>query len=296
MNIMGRRWVYLGVFIVMTVAAIALLAVRGLNLGIDFTGGSLLERHISRPVTAGEVRSVLSSSELRDLGLGKSVVQPLENRRDVLIRARSLTNDEVARVDAALDKAFGKVEDRRTEIVGPVIGREILTKAFWALAIASVGILGYVAWRFEPRSGVTAVAALIHDVLVVLGLFALVGREINSSFVAAVLTVVGYSINDTIVVYDRIRENLRFRRKESFSQVVNDSILQTLARSINTGVSTVFTVTALYFLGGETIKDFALALLVGVVSGTYSSIFVASPLWVIWREREERRSALARAR
>ena len=295
MNIIGRRHIFLGISAVLVVASLVLLFTKGLNLGIDFRGGTLLERAIPGQVTANAVREVLTGGELAHLGLGGSTVQPLADestadRTVMLIRTHAFENPgAVAEIDAALEAAFGEVEVRRTELVGPVIGAELVRQALWALGIAFVAMVIYISLRFEFRFGVAALVALMHDVVVALGVVSLLGSEVNTPFVAAILTIVGYSINDTIVVFDRIRENLSTRRRESLAEIVNTSVRQTIMRSINTSATTLVVLFALYFFGGSTIKDFTLTLLVGIFAGTYSSIFVASPLWWIWRQAGERR-------
>lgn len=291
---------YRGIFLVATVliTALALLAigVRGFNLGIDFTGGTLLERGLPRPVTAAEVQQVLGGPSLSDLRLGGAVVQPLEQGHSVLIRTRELSQREIGRIDQALQETFGSVDERRTEVVGPVIGRELVNQALFAVLLAVGGILVYVTLRYEHRFGIAAIVALLHDVLVVLGLYALLGLEFNVSTVAVVLTVLGYSVNDTIVVFDRVRERLsRFARRRDYDRLANEAITQTLPRTINTAGTTLVVVLALLLLGGSSLRDFSLGLFVGVASGTYSSIFVASTLWVVWRMAEERHRARARA-
>ena len=165
------------------------------------------------------------------------------------------------------------------------IGQELIRKAILAVVISSIGILAYITLRFEYRFATVAVVCLLHDVLVVLGLFALLGREVNSPFVAAILTVVGYSINDTIVIFDRIRENLRFRKKESYEEIVENSLRQSLSRTINTSITTFVVVLMLVLFGGRAIQDFALALLIGIICGTYSSLLVASSLWLAWTKK-----------
>jgi preprotein translocase subunit SecF len=176
--------------------------------------------------------------------------------------------------------------------VGPVIGRELTSNAFWAVVVASILMLIYITVRFEFKFGVAAIIALLHDVFMIMGIFALTGKQVDSPFVAAILTIIGYSINDTIVIFDRIRENLKFhKRGESYADLVDMSINQTLARSINTVGTTLVSIIALYFFGGGSIKTFTFALLFGIISGCYSSIFIASPIWVAWKEWEERRKA-----
>ncbi len=298
MNLHRFYRIYLAFAVSVTVLALVITFWRGLNLGIDFTGGTLLERAFSRPVSPQEVREVLAGPELADLNLGQSTVQPIGGTegpaRVVLIRARSLEQSELRRLDDALRKAFGSVEDRRTEIVGPVVGRELVAKAIWASVISAVLIAAYTAFRFEYRFAVATLFSLLHDISVSLAVLALTRQEVNTPFVAAILTVAGYSINDTIVIFDRIRENLRSRRGESLGELATRSINETLVRSLYTGLTTLFTIVALHFFGGATIRDFTLTLLVGIIAGGYSSIFVASPLWLAWRLLDERRQGLSR--
>lgn len=295
LNIMGTRKTWLTLSGILVLGCLILLLTRGLNFGLDFTGGTLLERDFKKPVTAAQIRSVLKGPELKELDLGKSVIQPVGDGSEALIRTKALSDQEIRKVDEALAKKFDKVEERRTEMVEPVIGRELLAQAGWALLIAWLLIMVYIGFRFEFRFGIAAVAALIHDVVIALGIFALIGREVNMPFVAAILTIVGYSINDTIVVFDRIRENLQKRRREGLVELVNDSIVQTLPRTINTSVTTLFAIVAILLFGGATLKDFSLALFIGIIVGTYSSIYIASPLWLGLKSMEEKKRTRGKA-
>ena len=292
---MGTRKTWLTLSGILVLGCLILLLTRGLNFGLDFTGGTLLERDFKKPVTAAQIRSVLTGPELKELDLGKSVIQPVGDGSEALIRTKALSDQEIRKVDEALAKKFDKVEERRTEMVEPVIGRELLAQAGWALLIAWLLIMVYIGFRFEFRFGIAAVAALIHDVVIALGIFALIGREVNMPFVAAILTIVGYSINDTIVVFDRIRENLQKRRREGLVELVNDSIVQTLPRTINTSVTTLFAIVAILLFGGATLKDFSLALFIGIIVGTYSSIYIASPLWLGLKSMEEKKRTRGKA-
>lgn len=304
MDIIGKRRMFLAISgILVAIGIIALLA-RGLNLGVDFTGGSLLRLRFERPVTASEVSKVLTSRELADLDLRKAVIQPIRGTCDVQVRAqvggRPLNDEQVGRIVAALSQKIGQVSVIESQMVEGVIGRELLGRALTAVVIACVGIVIYVSLRFEFRFAVAAVLALIHDVIIVLGAFALLGRQVNSPFIAAVLTIIGYSINDTIVIFDKIRENLRLRKKETLEELTNKSILQTMTRSLNTVITTLLAVFALFFFGGASIRDFSLALIIGLTTGTYSSIFIASPIWLEWRmwdrARQQRQAAAARTK
>lgn len=278
---------------VLVVLSLISLGVRGLNLGIDFTGGTLLERQLGRPVTADDVRQVLASPQLADLDVAGAVIQPLDDPHDVLIRTRPLSSQEIERVDAALGDAFGSVEILRTELVGPVVGAELVRRALLAVALASLGILVYVSLRFEFKFAVAAIAALLHDAIIATGVVSALGVEVNSPFIAAILAVIGYSLNATIVIFDRVRENLRIRKGESLFDLLNRSLNETLARTIHTSATTLLALVTLFIFGGSTLRDFILVLLVGVTVGTYSSMMVANPLWWLWKEREERRRAEA---
>ena len=296
MDFVGKRKIPFGISLVLVVVSAILLVVPGLNWGVDFTGGTLMERGFDRAVTAGEIRQVLGSLQLKDLDLGKSVIQPTENNLSALIRTQVLTNEQILAIDEGLVAHFGPVESLRTEMVGPVVGQELVKQALMALLLAAVGMLVYLSFRFEYRFAGVAVLAVLHDALIVLGIFALLAKEINSPFIASILTVVGYSVNNTIVIFDKIRENSQFRKRESWAELANKSINETLTRSINTSLTTLLAVLALFFFGGATIQDFVLALLLGILVGTYSSVFVAGPLWVAWKEWDDRRkTASARA-
>jgi preprotein translocase subunit SecF len=261
-----------------------------LNLGIDFSGGSLLDLKFKQSTTVEQVRGVLSEFGLQDASIQQS------NETDFLVRTRELSEDENAKVVQELDSKLGGVTVQRSERVGPVIGKELIVKAIEALAIASVLIVIYVAWRFEFKQGIAAILAMLHDVLVVLGVFSIFRVEVDSAFVAAILTIIGYSIMDTIVIFDRIRENnLNKKKGEALGDIINKSMWQTLARSINTVLAVMFVLFALYFLGGATIHSLVLALLVGVTSGAYSSVCMATPLWFDFK-RVERRGKLNAAR
>ncbi|HHU61615.1 MAG TPA: protein translocase subunit SecF, partial [Natronincola sp.] len=222
-----------------------------------------------------------------ELDLSGAVVQILDNANQFMIRTRELDNADILKIDQAFDDNFGELVVLKTDVVGPTIGKELVQKALLAIAISALGILLYVTLRFEYRFAAVSVVCLLHDLIIVLGLFALTGREVNSPFVAAVLTVLGYSINDTIVIFDRIRENLRFKKKESYADIVAESIKQSISRTINTSITTLLVVAMLVIFGGSAIQDFAFALLIGIIFGTFSSLFLAGPLWLTWTERKK---------
>ncbi|RPF42712.1 protein translocase subunit secF [Thermodesulfitimonas autotrophica] len=282
------RFIWYALSLLVILPGIISLATRGLNLGIDFTGGSLLDVKFTRAVETREVRQVLA-----DFGLEKSLIQK-SGPSSFIIRTRALDENESGKVVAALNSRLGGMTLLRNEKVGPVIGKELTQKAILAVLIASVLMLVYIAIRFEFKQGVAAVAALLHDGLVVLGVFSLFQIEVDSSFVAAVLTILGYSINDTIIIFDRIRENIKTKRVTGpLEDVINVSLWQTMARSINTVLAVLFVLVALYLFGGSTIKNFVLALIVGVSSGCYSSICNASPLWYDLKRLGDKKKAPA---
>ena len=282
-DFIGRRRIAMSASAVLIVIGLLTAGIRGLNYGIDFAGGTLVELRMPRDVDIEDVRR-----ELRGIGMGDSTIQHYGSKDEILIRMmRSPTRigglqDEIIK---ALEGSFGqgKIELRRTEVVGPQVGAALRRQAILAIAYALIGILIYITIRFEFRFAVAAIIALVHDVLITLGAFAVTNKELSLPVIAAFLTIVGYSLNDTIVVFDRIRENLKLFRRESYEAVFNRSINETLSRTILTSLTTMLVVLALFFLGGEVIHDFAFALVVGIVVGTYSSIFVASPILVFWQ-------------
>jgi len=270
------RKVFFAFSIAMVVASIALFAIRGLNYGIDFRGGILLDVRTEGPADLGSMRSTLSG-----LGLGEVALQEFGAPDDVLIRLQEQDGGEEAQqaaVSLVKDALGSNVEYRRTEFVGPKVSDELFWDGIYAVTAAIFAILVYIWFRFEWQFGLAAVIALLHDVLSTIGLFALLGLEFNLSTVAAVLTIAGYSINDTVVVFDRVRENLRKYKSRALPDVLNMSINATLSRTLMTSVTTLLALLSLYFLGGEVIRGFSLAMIWGVVIGTYSSICLAVPL------------------
>jgi preprotein translocase subunit SecF len=300
LDLVGKRYYWFLLSLLVIVPGLISLTVHGLNLSIDFTGGTLWELQMSRPVQPGEVRDVLAAH-----GYPDSLVQTSQDNV-VLIRMKELKegSPEKAALAAALRERFGDFTELRIESVGPTLGTAIRNRAVVAVGLATLGILGYIAWAFRNTNnpilyGIAAIIAMLHDVAVVVGIFSILGWlrgiEVDALFVTALLTIIGFSVHDTIVVFDRIRENLGRRAAPTFEQIVNYSVVQTLVRSLNTSLTVVFTLLALFLFGGETIRYFVLALLIGVISGTYSSIFNASQILVVWENRELHRF-LARLR
>lgn len=274
-----KFWYTLSVLIILP--GVISLFLQGLNQGIDFTGGSLLDLKFNQPTTIEQVRGVMD-----EFGLEGATIQR-SGETDFLVRTRELTGEENTSVVKELSDKLGGVTVQRSTIVGPIMGRELINKAFQALAVASVLIVIYVAWRFEFKQGVAAIIAVLHDALVVLGVFSIFRIEVDSAFVAAVLTIIGFSLMDTIVIFDRIRENnLNKKKGEALEDIINRSMWQTMARSINTVLAVCFVLVALLLLGGATMRSLVLALLIGVLSGAFSSIFVAGPLWYDFKRME----------
>jgi preprotein translocase subunit SecF len=283
-----RRWFYGLSLAAVAASLLSIAAHRGLNYGIDFVGGSLIQVRYDRPVTVGEVRRGLDA-----LKLGNAVIQQFGDAREYLIRlpeTDQTTEALGASIQAALGRAAnGTVEIRRMEFVGPQVGRDLQFQALYAVLAGMVGILIYVAIRFDLRGGVISIVALAHDVTVTLGALSIGNREMSLPVLAALLTVVGYSINDTIVVFDRIRESRGrgMRKGQSVAGLVNGAINQTLSRTILTSFTTFLAALVLFLFGGEVLHDFAFALVIGVVTGTYSSVAAATLVmdWELWGRR-----------
>ena len=273
-DIMSRWKLWFAISGVVLVVAGAGLFLRGLTFGLEFTGGRLIEYQTAEPVDLDALRS-----ELGDLGLPRAVVQQT-GEGNTAVRAGEISASQEDELLSAVEAAGGSATEVRDEFIGPTIGDELRRKAGIALAIGLGVQLLYLAIRFRWTYGASAVVALFHDVVILLGIFAWFGKDIDGVFIAALLTVIGYSINDSVVVFDRIREQRALRPKESISVVANEACLQTVPRTINTGLGALFILVALYLLGGETLTDFALALIVGILIGTYSSVFTAAPVAV----------------
>ena len=262
------------------VAAITLLIARGLNLSIEFTGGTLIEARYAQPAQLDLIREVLAKDGFKDVS-----AQSFGSEKDVLIR---LPNHEGVSTEKLSEKVRdtlraqdGSVDIRRVEFVGPQVGAELANDGGLALILVSIGIMIYLAIRFEWRFSIGAIVATAHDVIIILGLFALFQWEFSLSVLAAVLAILGYSVNDTVVVFDRIRENFRKMRKGTVPEIIDNAITRTLSRTVMTAFTTQLMVLAMLFLGGETLYYFALTLTIGILVGIYSSVFVASPI-VVW--------------
>lgn len=294
-NIIDKKWwffIFSGLIIIPGIISLILWGVR---LSIDFTGGSLIELKTNNQANSrSKIEEVLKKEKLELVTLSEST------EKTYLLRLKPIDKNQNDKFQSELSREIGAVEEMRFETVGPVIGKETAKNAAISVLVASLAIIVYIALSFrsipKPYSswkfGVSAVVALIHDILVVIGIFSLLGHfyhvEIDSLFITAILTVMGFSVHDSIVVFDRIRENLRKMGNISFSQVVNESLVQTLARSLSTSLTVILTLLSLLLFSGPSIRWFIVALLIGIISGTYSSIFNAAPLLVIWEEHKKK--------
>lgn len=267
--------------------AIFALVVLPFNWGIDFTGGTILELGFNQNVSVEQVRNGLRADGLETATIQLSGDIENEAGKDVIIRTRNLSADEAQTVVNHVNEKVGSAEVKRIETVGAVIGSEVTENTLLNVLISFAAMILYMTIRFEHKIAISAIVAISHDILMVLGMFALFHLEIDASFLAAILTVLGYSMNESVVIFDRIREAIHtHKRTDSFATLANDSIHQTIRRSMYTLITTLFCVTSLYVFGGDTTKNFALVMLIGFVSGAYSSICVATSIWVTWHEHE----------
>ena len=279
-NFMGKSKLAMVLSIFLVLGSYVLLATKGLNYGVDFAGGTVVQVKYNKTAPIDEMREKLKSNELFK---GASITE-FGSPDEVVIRMKSTTSAvtiDIGDVTREALKGSGEFEIRRVDIVGPKVGNELKEKGIMSLVLATLGILIYVAFRFEWRFAVASIFALVHDVSIALGAIALVGLDVNLDVLAALLTILGYSLNDTIIVFDRIREGVTQNRNQELSDSINESVTRTLARTTLTSLTTFFVVFTLFMFGGEIIHAFAFTLLVGVVVGTYSSVFVASPI-LMW--------------
>lgn len=289
MNLVRYRNLFFAFSLVIIIPGLVAIALWGLRLGIDFTGGTLWEVSFEKGLPqSSELQTLIADEQIQI-----SSITPT-SQNSMLMRMKVTDEEKITDLKGQFSSSFGKIEDVRLETVGPFVSRELATGAQAAIGISILAIVFYITWSFrklpKPVSplafGICTIIALAHDVIVVAGIFAILGHfrqiEIDSLFITALLTVIGFSVHDTIVVFDRIRENLKKYSSFSFEEVVNHSLLQTMGRSLSTSLTAIFVLLALYLFGGESIKVFVLALLIGIISGTYSSIFNAAPFLVVW--------------
>jgi preprotein translocase subunit SecF len=284
-DFLGKRYiafVFSGILSIIGIIAIVQIATGHANLGIDFAGGTAIQFKFEKPVVLHDVRLALENGGFKDFDL-----QDLPSVNKILIRVKK-SEQELGKISETITSILSqKFPENKyvvdsTTVIGPKVGGRLKADAAKAVAAAVIGILVYVAFRFQFKFGVGATIATFHDVLAVLGLFYIMGKEINLILVTALLTIAGYSLTDTVVVFDRIRENLKLRQKESIEAVMNSSVNEVLSRTIITSTTVLFTSIALFFFGGEVLHDFSLAMIMGVIVGTYSSVFIASPVVLIW--------------
>jgi preprotein translocase subunit SecF len=270
-------WVALGLSLVLMLGSATLVATKGINFGVDFTGGVVSQLRLPEPTPIAEVRD-----RLEQAGLQRATVQRFGSDVDVLVQSEALAGEDAeasaARVRGAIEQGLEGAEVRQIDVVGPKVSDELFRGAALALGIALVAIVIYIWFRFEWQFSLGAVAALFHDIVLTIGVFSLIGLEFNLPIVAALLTIIGYSLNDTVVVYDRVREKLRKYKTMPLDDLLNLAINKTLARTLMTSITTLIALTSLYVLGGPVLRGFTFAMIWGVVVGTYSSIFVAAPL------------------
>ncbi|MFQ5674995.1 MAG: protein translocase subunit SecF [bacterium] len=288
-DFLGKRTVALALSGILILFGVVSLAIhKGPKYGIDFTGGTSLDLKFEKEVSVAAVRSAMAN-----LGFANAEIKNFGTPRDILIRVQQQDTSVTgitAHIKEELTRTFpdNKFVELSKDSVGPKIGAELRTAAIWAILVGLLFLLIYISWRFEFKFAVGAIAALFHDVIITLGIFSVLQMEITLPIIAAFLTIVGYSINDTIVVFDRIRENLKVLRRETYETIVNSSVNQSLSRTIVTSMTTLIVVLILYLFGGSVIKSFAFALIIGVVVGTYSSIFIASPIVVTWELKSQK--------
>ena len=302
-DLVGHRNIWFAISLAVILTGMYFWYSRGLNYGIDFTGGGLVKYELAERVTPGQETETLAAARaaIEEVGVEArlQIAREPGGKDQLLVRTRvpvvaeeragEILDEQRSKILGALEGALPGIQELGSELVTPVVSKELMRKAVWAVAWGCVFILFWIRLRyFDFKWAGSALLALVHDMLVLVGVFAITQREINSPFVAAALTVVGYSVHDTIVLFDRIRENLRLRKGDTFSETANISLLETMARSVNTVVTVLFVLIAVYVLGGVSLRDFTFALLVGVTAGGYSSIFNAAQMLVVLKNREER--------
>lgn len=288
-DVIKHRKIWFSISAFLVIISLIAIFMKGFNFGIDYTGGTIMELKFTKPIAISTVRE-----ELRKFDLGDSVIQlsgaeSTTEGDDVMIRTRNLEAAESQAIVDSITKNIGENQVLRVETVGAVIGSEVTQHAIINLIIAFLALAAYISYRFEYRVAISCLTAIFHDLIMVLGVFSFFQLEIDASFLAAILTVVGYSMNESVVIFDRIRENTHtHKRSDTFADLANASIYQSFHRSIYTLSTVMFAVCSLYFFGGDTTKNFALVMIVGFVSGAYSSICVATSLWAIWKSNNKK--------
>ncbi len=298
MDIVGKKYIYFAISLLVLIPGIVALALWGLNTSIDFSGGSRIVLSLPKEVNSENIETI--KTVFKEENVSISTIQKSGNK--LYVRTIPITQEKRTKIVKTLQNKIKSIKQERFETIGPIIGKETTLNVLKALVLASVIIVLYIAWSFRSipkpassfRFGICAIIAVLHDVFVVVGIFSILGHffhvEVDSLFVTALLTIIGFSVHDTIVVFDRIRENLKRMPASSFAEVTNESILQTFTRSLNTSLTTMMVLFTILLFGGESLTWFIVALLIGIASGTYSSIFNAAPLLVVWEEFSLRHS------
>lgn len=284
MNVIKNKKIYYTISLGIIIFGMIMMIINGLNYGIDFTGGTSVQIKIGKMITVDEARKIVDEYDKE-----ASIVHIGANKDEIMIRSKKdFTNDEINQIIDKFAKEYDIEEKEfQSEKFGPFMGKEIKKKALLSSFIAVIGMLIYISWRFEFKFAIAAIIALLHDVLITLSIYAIFRIPVNSAFIAAILTILGYSINDTIVIFDRIREELKLNPRKPLEEIINESIRKSLTRTINTSLTTLVAVLILYIVGVEDVKVLALPLIFGIVSGTYSSLFIASPIWYGLKNREK---------
>lgn len=288
MKIVEKYKIWFGSSLLIMLIGVVVMLTQGLNYGIDFTGGTMLQVDLGQKISVAEIEKVIAPFDLQP-----EIVHVGDAKKEVIIKTtKALETAKRDEVFATLAKAYNLKPEafNGSEQFGPSVGKELQQKALLSILIASVCMLAYITVRFQIVYGMAAITALLHDIFILIAVYAIFRIPVNSSFIAAILTVLGYSINDTIVVFDRIREQIKDKKKESHADIANASIKSTLARSINTSLTTVIVISGLYVFGVESVKQFALPLIVGISVGTFSSIFIASPIWALVMDHQAKKN------
>lgn len=283
MNYIKNRKIFIMISLTIIIIGLLMFGIKGLNYGIDFTGGTLIQLKIGKFISVDEVKEIMN-----DYDKDASVLHVGADKEEVIIKSTlDLSNKDISEIiNKYIEKYDIGKDSYQSSKFEPSMGKEIKNKALLSILISTVLMLGYITWRFEFKFGVAAIVALVHDIFIMLAVYSILRIPVNGSFIAAILTILGYSINDTIVIFDRIRENLKLNPKESIDNIINNSLKQTLRRTINTTLTTLLAVSVLYVVGVQDVKVLALPLMIGMVAGTYSSIFIASPLWYELKNRK----------
>lgn len=287
MKILQHYKIWFAISLVIIIIGLGMFVVNGMNLGIDFVGGTMIQYNLKEDFDTNDIAKELEGIKIDGEDLDPEIIKTGINHtkdQEVIIRTKfSMDASNRALIEDVITSLYPKAEFREVSQYSASVGEEIKQRAVFGVLIAAAGMLIYITIRFEIVYGLAAIIALIHDVLILLSVYVIFNIPVNTAFIAAVLTVVGYSINDTIVVFDRVRENVKFEKRPNYFDVANKSLNQTIVRSINTSLTTLFVIGSLYFLGTDAIKELALPLMAGVLAGTYSSIFIASPIWALWK-------------